>query len=87
MSDDVSDARKELEKEYAGIRKDLDKIREAMAEVEQAGPQDEIYELLGDLESAVSKVRKGGMLGSGAKAHRKALARFNELTGPVDIDS
>ncbi len=38
--------------------------------------------MLDELEDAVSKARKGGILGSGAKAHRDALKELRELQNP-----
>ena len=49
--------------------------------VAAAGPEDDISELLDDLEDTVKKVRTGGLLGSGAKAHHKAREKYFELRG------
>lgn len=80
MADDVDAARRELDKEFASFRKDLVKIHEALSIVEGAGPMDDVSKALEDLEDVVKKVRTGGLLGSGAKGHRKALDQYRKLT-------
>ena len=49
--------------------------------VVDAGPTDDISELLKELEDTVGKVRTGGMVGSGAKGHREAREKWLELQG------
>ncbi|HBX79428.1 MAG TPA: hypothetical protein DEG43_17450 [Acidimicrobiaceae bacterium] len=73
MAEDIAQAREKVDKEFASVRKDLESIRTALAQVEHAGPRDDISGLLESLEKAVSKVRTGGVMGSGANAHRRAL--------------
>jgi len=78
---DIDDARKELEDEYEQVRHHLHKVREALATLEAAGPESNLFELLDQLEKAVHEVRTGGLVGSGAKGHREALERFQKLRG------
>ena len=80
MADDVEDARRELDKEFASYRKDLQKVHEALQKVEGAGPLDDVSKLLEDLEDTVKKVRTGGIIGGGAKGHRKAREHYLKLT-------
>jgi hypothetical protein len=80
MADDVSKLRKELEDEYAQFRKELGKVLEAVSAVERAGPEDDIYDLLKRLEKQVEECRDGGVVGSGAKGHRKAREKYLEAT-------
>jgi len=75
----LEDARKRLDDEYGQVRRHLDKVHEALDRVEKAGPEDDLYDLLGDLEDAVKEVRTGGMVGSGAKGHRRALDDYRTL--------
>lgn len=72
MADDLDEARRELDKEFADVRKDLRKIHDALNDVEAAGPEDDVSALLERLEDVVKEARTGGMLGGGAKGHRKA---------------
>ncbi len=79
MSDDVAKARDKVEKEFGKLQKELTAVHSAFHDLTTAGPFDDIYDLLDQLETAVKKVRTGGLLGSGAKAHRKALEEYREL--------
>ena len=74
MSDDeLAKARRALEKEYAQAREALAPIEQAYQTLMDATPEDDLSEMLGDLEDAVHKARTGGLLGSGANGHRRAL--------------
>ena len=81
MADDLEAARKEVEDEYRQVRKGLDRVREALGAVEQAGPYADVYDLMGRLEDTVKEARTGGVLGSGAKGHREALEKYRRLGG------
>ena len=61
------------------MRRKLGKIHEALDKVEAAGPTDDLYELLADLESTVKEVRDGGVVGSGANGHRRARKEYLRL--------
>lgn len=77
MSDDeLAKARRELEKEYAQAREALAPIEQAYQTLMDATPEDDLSEMLGDLEDAVHKARTGGLLGSGANGHRRALEDY-----------
>lgn len=78
MADGLEDARRKLDDEYGQVRRHLDKIHSAIDRVDAAGPEDDLYELLKDLEDVVKEVRTGGLIGSGAKGHRKALDAYRE---------
>jgi hypothetical protein len=75
----LDEARAKLDDEFGQVRRKLDKIHAALAKVEAAGPEDDIHGLLEDLESTVKEVRDGGVVGSGANGHRRALKRYVEL--------
>jgi hypothetical protein len=75
----LDQARKRLDDEFGQVRRNLDKIHEALDKVEAAGPEDDLHGLLADLESVVKEVRDGGMVGSGANGHRRALKEYREL--------
>lgn len=78
MATDINEARKKLDDEYGQVRRKLDKIQDALDEVTKAGPEDDISGLLEELEKVVHEVRTGGVVGSGAHGHRRALDDFNE---------
>ncbi|MBA2390437.1 MAG: hypothetical protein H0V67_09300 [Geodermatophilaceae bacterium] len=80
MATSIEEAREELEAEYRKVREDLEEVRMAMIAVDQAGPEDDLYDRLDALEKAAGNVRTGGLIGSGAKGHRKALERYRELS-------
>ena len=81
LDDGLADARKHLDDEFGQVRRHLDKIHEALDKVEAAGPEDDLHGLLAHLESTVKEVRDGGVVGSGANGHRRALKRYLELKG------
>lgn len=81
MSMELDKARVELDKEFLQVRENLGEIRLAVDRVSAAGPEDDISQLLEDLEDLVAKVRTGGLLGGGAKGHRKARERYFEARG------
>jgi hypothetical protein len=75
----LAEARKRLDDEFGQVRRKLDKIHKALDKVEAAGPEDDLHDLLADLESTVKEVRDGGVIGSGANGHRRALKQYLEL--------
>jgi hypothetical protein len=80
-ADDLDEARRRLEDEYGQVRRHLDRIRDALHDVEQAGPEDDVSGLLEKLEERVHEVRTGGMIGAGAHGHRRALDDYRKLKG------
>ena len=78
---DLDEARRRLEDEYGQVRRHLDKIRDALEDVEKAGPEDDLEGLLGQLEDRVKEVRTGGVIGSGAHGHHRALEDYRKLKG------
>lgn len=81
MAQTIEEARQELDEQYRKVREDLEDVRMAMIAVDQAGPEDDLYDRLEALEKAAGKVRSGGLVGSGANGHRKALERYREIVG------
>ena len=77
--DSLDEARKRLDDEFGQVRRKLDKIHSALDKVEAAGPEDDLHELLLDLEKKVKEVRDGGVVGSGANGHRRALKHYLEV--------
>jgi hypothetical protein len=81
VDDTLEEARRKLDDEYGQVRRHLDRIHKAMDRVDAAGPEDEVYELLKDLEDVVKEVRTGGVVGTGARGHRRALENYRERKG------
>jgi hypothetical protein len=77
--DSLEEARKRLDDEFGQVRRKLDKIHAALDKVEAAGPEDDLHGLLAELESRVKEVRDGGVVGSGANGHRRALKKYLDL--------
>lgn len=74
-----SEALDKVNKEFTKVSEAIAEIHVAFHAVKDAGPTDDLYGLLDELEDTVKKARKGGLMGSGAKGHRKALEEYNEL--------
>jgi hypothetical protein len=81
MTKTLDELRQELDKEFQQVRKHLSKIHEALDKLEKAGPEDDVSGLLKKLEDEVKDVRTGGLLGSGAHGHEKALKNYQEAKG------
>jgi hypothetical protein len=79
MAQTLDEARKKLDDEYGQVRRKLQKIHDALDKVEKAGPEDDLHGLLDDLEKTVKEVRDGGLVGSGANGHRRALDDYRKL--------
>ena len=77
--DSLAEARKRLDDEFGQVRRKIEKVHKALDKVEAAGPEDDIHDLLADLEKTVKEVRDGGVVGSGANGHRRALKDYLEL--------
>ena len=78
MAEGLEEARRKLDDEYGQVRRNVDRIHAALDRVGAAGPEDSLYDLLKDLEDVVKEVRNGGVVGSGAKGHKKALDDYRK---------
>jgi hypothetical protein len=79
MAKNLEEARKKLDDEYGQVRRHLDKIHKALDELEKAGPEDDLHDLLEKLEDQVKEVRTGGPMGHGANGHKRARKDYLEL--------
>ncbi|MCU1428526.1 MAG: hypothetical protein JWL83_2526 [Actinomycetia bacterium] len=79
MAKTLEEARKKLDDEFGQVRRHLEKIHESLDRVEKAGPEDDLHGLLKDLEKTVQEARDGGIVGSGANGHRRALDDYLKL--------
>lgn len=76
MDDTLEQARSKLDGEFAQVRRHVDRIHRALDRVDAAGPEDDLHGLLKDLEDVVKEVRTGGLVGSGARGHLRALDAY-----------
>ena len=76
MAESLEEARRKLDDEFGQVRRHLPKVHAALDRVDAAGPEDDIYDLLKDLEDVVKEARNGGLVGSGAKGHKRALEDY-----------
>jgi len=81
MDTELDNARKELDQEFKQVRENLDSIRKELDRVAAAGPEDDLFKMLDELEDTVKKARTGGLVGSGAKGHREAREHYLKLRG------
>ena len=79
MAKTLDEARKKLDDEFGQVRRHLQKVHDVLDKVEKAGPEDDLHGLLADLEKTVKEARDGGLVGSGANGHRRALKEYREL--------
>jgi hypothetical protein len=79
MTKSLEEARKKLDDEFGQVRRHLEKIHQALDTLEKAGPEDDLEHLLDELEKQVKEVRTGGLLGHGAKGHRRAREEYLAL--------
>jgi hypothetical protein len=79
MATSLEEARKKLDDEFGQVRRHLEKIHESLDKVEKAGPEDDLHDLLKDLEKTVKEARDGGVVGSGANGHRRALEEYRKI--------
>jgi hypothetical protein len=66
MAKTVEEAKKKLDDEYGQVRRKFDRIHTAFDD------------RLKDLEKIVKEVRDGGVVGSDANGHRRALKEYEE---------
>lgn len=76
---DTAKARQKLEKEFDEVKRSLGDLHNAYQAVNQAGPEDNLHDLLKTVEKAAKEARDGGLIGSGANDHRRALKKYVEL--------
>ncbi len=80
MAKPIEEARRRLDEEFDEVHRHLQNIHDALAEVERAGPEDDLERLLERLEDEVKKVRTGGLMGHGARGHTSARQAYLQAT-------
>lgn len=78
MAKSVEDLHEKLMDEFGQVRRKFDQIHTAFDRVITAGPEDDVHDRLLHLEKVVKEVRDGGVVGSGANGHRRALKEYQE---------
>ena len=78
MAKSVEELHEKLMDEYGQVRRKFDQIHTAFDRVITAGPEDDLHDRLLHLEKVVKEVRDGGVVGSGANGHRRALKEYQE---------
>ncbi len=81
MDDETSAAWAKVEKEFIEVQESLGNVHVAYNAVLNAAAGDNVHDLLAELEKEVKAARDGGVIGSGANDHRRALKKFRELEG------
>ena len=76
---ELEKASEEMEEEFAKVRESLGDVHVAFDAVRTAGPENDLHELLLHLEKAAKEARDGGIIGSGANAHRRARKDYLEI--------
>jgi len=79
--EEVADARAKLEKEYKDVMESLGDLYVAIEAVKTADLDSDLVGLLDAVANEANKARTGGMIGSGAKGHRRALKDYQSLLG------
>ena len=79
MDHDEGKAPKEPDQEFAEVSESLDDVFVAFDAGPDADPEDDLHDLLEKLEDVA---RTGGLIGSGAKGHRRALKKDCEVRNP-----
>ncbi len=83
-STELAEAKEKLEKEFASVKESLGDLYVAIEALRSAGPMDDVSGLLNSIEDAAKKARTGGVIGSGAKSHGRALKDYRELLTSSD---
>ncbi len=78
-NEELAATRADLEAEHAKVMESLGDVWVAVEAVRSSEPTDNLHDLLAAVEDAVEKARHGGLLGSGANAHRRALREWEDL--------
>lgn len=79
MADTLEHLKKRLDDEFGQTTRRFDEIHERFDKVAHAGPEDDVFGRLKDLEKRVKKVRTGGWFRPGARQHRRVLKKYLAL--------
>lgn len=76
---DIDEALQKLEAEHVEVMESLGDVWVKVEAIKVSTPTDNVHDLLKDLEKAVKDARDGGVVGSGANDHRRALRTYQDL--------
>lgn len=76
--DSANEAFEEVTKEFNQFRGAFGAVLNAVSQVDQAKPGDDLEALLEALEDTVKKVRTGGLMGSGVNSYSRARKNWQE---------
>lgn len=74
----LAEALAEVQAEYDEVKQNLGELHVAYQAVLDAGPEDNLHDLLASLEKEAKAARDGGLIGSGANDHRRALKKLEK---------
>ncbi len=80
-AEEIEEAKIKLISEHAEVMESLGNVWVKVEALRAAQPTDNLHDLLAELEDEVKAARDGGIVGSGANDHRRALKKYLELTG------
>ena len=80
-NEEIEEAKVKLISEHAEVMESLGNVWVKVEALKAAQPTDNLHDLLADLEDEVKAARDGGIVGSGANDHRRALKKYLELAG------
>lgn len=76
---EIANAQHKVEKEYKDTMESLGDLYLAVEALKSAGVHDSLVDLLEQIEKEAKKARTGGVLGSGANSHARALKSYTDL--------
>lgn len=79
-AEEIEEARVKLISEHAEVMESLGNVWVKVEALKAAQPTDNLHDLLLELEKEVQAARDGGIVGSGANDHRRALKKYLEAT-------
>lgn len=80
--EEIAEARAKLEGEYKFVMDSLGELHVAIEALRRAGVEDDLASLLKAIEDEAKKARTGGIIGSGAKSHSRALDDYRDAISP-----
>lgn len=80
-AEEIEEAKVKLISEHAEVMESLGNVWVKVEALKAAQPTDNLHDMLAELEKEVQAARDGGIVGSGANDHRRALKKYFEAAG------
>lgn len=80
-AEEIEEAKVKLVAEHAEVMESLGNVWVKVEALRAAQPTDNLHDLLAELEDEVKAARDGGIVGSGANDHRRALKNYLQVAG------